>query len=155
MYFLLRRSCFDDNLWVVSVDLDFDADTNDFKIFRIVQMDQMPLGETLSRVEIYSVNQDSWKPTGRLVPFHPGSPSCTFIVKGVPSWVDAGSENLGATDPCIEKYRMVPAMTLMDSVVLVLYSPGMDRNHWIDVYVLDESCGYWIKKHTTQPIVAA
>lgn len=105
---LLRRSCFDDDLWEVSVGLGFDAGANDFKISRIVQMAQMPLGEILSWVEMYSANQDCRKPTARLVTFCPRSPNCTFIVKGVPYWVDVGSENLGAIGPCSENHRMVP-----------------------------------------------
>lgn len=161
---LPTRTYSDDDLWVASVGLGFNADANDFKIFRIVPV---RLGRSLSRVEIYSANLDSWNHTQRSVPFLPRSPNCNFIIKGMPYWIDADSESLEAIDPCTEKHRMVAypthvknqstsvhPMTLMDSVALLIYSPGMDPNHLVDVYILDDSCDHWIKKHTTQPIVA-
>ncbi|KAL8090460.1 hypothetical protein AgCh_039787 [Apium graveolens] len=160
---LPTRGCFDDDLWIPSVGLGFNADANDFKIFRIVPV---RLGRSLSRVEIYSANLDSWNRVQRSAPFLPRSPNCNFIVKGVPYWIDADTENLLAIDPCTEKHRMVPypmhvknqstsvhPMTFMDSVALLIYSPGMDPNNLVDVYILDESCDYWIKKRSTQPIV--
>lgn len=94
------------DMWeIVSVGIGFDAVANDYKIIRIVPVSYPPSSKEniMSRVEIYSANQDSWKDIngGALIPFCPGLPNCKFVIKGVPYWHVWGRENkgLGAIDP--------------------------------------------------------
>lgn len=162
------------DMWeLVSVGFGFDADGNDYKIIRIVPVSYPPSSNEniMSRVEIYSAKKDSWKDIngGALIPFCPGLPNCNFVIKGVPYWHVWGRENygLGVIDPRTGMHREIPypdyvknqrtdahPVNLLDSISLLIYSPGQDPNHLVDVYVLDETCGQWTKKYTTQPIVA-
>ncbi|KAK1390488.1 hypothetical protein POM88_018666 [Heracleum sosnowskyi] len=161
------RKFIHDNSTRVSVGLGYDADATDFRIVRIVPdvSKSSSTDDIMSRVEIFSNKKDCWEDVndGAFIPFCPVLQNCNFIIKGVPYWQAEGG--LAVIDPCTGMYRRVPypkyvtnqrtwvnPVNSMDSVAVFVYSPGIEVNDLVDVYVLDDSCGSWMKKYTTGPI---
>ncbi|XP_074343634.1 uncharacterized protein LOC141682843 isoform X2 [Apium graveolens] len=179
---LLERRFMFDVMGRMSVGLGFDAVKGDFRIVRIVPVLLRPDFKlySWSRVEIYSVDRDSWKNNGKksVIPFWPKLPNCNFVVGGVPYWVGVDEyvedmrefcpyrlEMLGRIDPCNELYKKVEypehvkneytrvhPVKFKESVAVLIQSPGEFVNRMVDMYVLDEKAALWTKIHTIGPL---
>ncbi|KAK1372540.1 hypothetical protein POM88_028733 [Heracleum sosnowskyi] len=76
--------------YVSTVGLGFVPEEDDYRIVRIVLIHRVPKSwECWSRVEVYSVNSDSWTYVDNedCIPFWPNLPNSSFILKGVPYFV--------------------------------------------------------------------
>ncbi|KAL8134482.1 hypothetical protein AgCh_009487 [Apium graveolens] len=72
-------------------DSQIEKGTNDYKIIRVVPVREPDFKPySLSRVEIYSANSNSWTDVDSdegFIPFCPKLPNCNFIIRGCPYWV--------------------------------------------------------------------
>ncbi|KAL8101639.1 hypothetical protein AgCh_033508 [Apium graveolens] len=165
--------------YVSSIGLGFVAEEDDFRIVRIVPVHRGPESrECWSRVEVYSVNSDSWIYVDNedCIPFWPNLPNSNFILEGVPYFVgvdllpeDLGTYNpylhevLAAFDPLTRAYKKISypmhvknkttcvhPLNWKDSVAALVQSPGKYPNHLVDMYVLDKNNDNWTKVYTIE-----
>lgn len=159
-----------------SVGLAFDYLTDDYRIIRLVSV-VTDADEPSSRIEMYSVNQDSWldAATSSPFPYFTTQPNCSVIVKGIPYWsrnyqdfyypyCEFQSNVIATVDPHTGLYKeisypqivtnentTVHPFNFMDSLAVLIYensNPKMFR-----VYALDEKShgANWINLCTSAP----
>lgn len=153
-----------------SIGLAFDSLTNDYKIIRLASRPSHT-----SRIDVYSANQDSWSSNSE-IPFFTTQPNCSLILKGVPYWSrnfkyedhrydDFQSNFIASIDPhtgsykeisypqiALNKKTSVHPFNLMDSLALLIYSPGEIPNQTIHIYALNDensSAITWINIYST------
>ncbi|KAK1369793.1 F-box domain-containing protein [Heracleum sosnowskyi] len=157
-----------------SIGLAFDSLTNDYKIIRLASL--LTYSYPTSRIEVYSAKQDSWSVVNPQISFFTTQPNCSLILKGVPYWsrnyvpVDPFYDNfqshfIASVDPHTGSYKKIPypqivlnkktsihPFDFMDSLALLIYSPGEKPNQTFHVYALDDenSCATtWINVYST------
>ncbi|KAK1377162.1 F-box domain-containing protein [Heracleum sosnowskyi] len=158
-----------------SFGLAFDSLTNDYKIIMLVSSVSTRPCPT-SRIEVYSAKQDSWSEVNSQVPFFTTRPNCSLILKGVPYWSrnyiptdcshdDCQRNFIASVHPHTGLYKKIPypqivlnkktsihPFNFMDSLALLIYSPGDKPNQTFHVYALDDEDGSattWINIYST------
>ncbi|XP_074330658.1 putative F-box protein At1g32420 [Apium graveolens] len=164
--------------WFESIGLAFDSLANDYKVIRLLPLlrQMTSSSSSISRVEVYSASQDSWSVVHSEIPFFTTQLKCSLIVKGVPYWsrnyhssycvYDNFQSNVIASfDPRTGLYKKISypqillnektsvhPFNLMDSLAILMYSPGEKPNQTFHVYALDDenSCATtWINLCST------
>ncbi|KAK1367509.1 hypothetical protein POM88_033601 [Heracleum sosnowskyi] len=145
-----------------SVGLGFDSETNDCKVICIVPV---PHGGSWSKIQIYSNNQDMWAQCNLdgIVPFRPQETlHCKFVFNGVPYWLGhnwklGDFQFFARVNPCTGLFQtfqfpqdvnpaLVDLVKLRESVAALVKCPSKYASIIsVDLYLMDEKCGSWMK----------
>ncbi|KAK1367512.1 hypothetical protein POM88_033604 [Heracleum sosnowskyi] len=150
----------------MSAGLGFDHVNGDFKIIWVG-----PVGKSeSSRVEIYSVKEESWYVGDEITNFSPSSFQCNFVLRGAPYWTGrdgkrdknlGGFDVLARIDPCTgscSRFRypdhgkdyVVSIVKLRDVVAALV--PSSVQNNVLNLYHLDENSGSWTLMNCVGPL---
>lgn len=145
----------------ISLGFGFDHASNDYKVVRIItNLLRFP---AVSRVEVYSLNENSWKEIEVELEFKMIQPLCAAIVKGLPYWLaedisvpkrfilvsfDVQSEKfckVSVSDGILGHGMLIGILEFKESVAIIVCS----KYHEMEIWALDDdssgrSC--WIKK---------
>ncbi|CAK9142902.1 unnamed protein product [Ilex paraguariensis] len=157
----------------VSLGLGFDPVENDHKIVRIMCMTPKMPKKIQVKVQVYSVNRDSWKRIQVETPFYLFQTRCNAIVKGIPYWtafIESESKFLEVllffdTQNEVFLQGAVPnfpmgegtnarLVELKDGLASLVYylSEESNKGVCVDVWVLDDCKKSWSKKFSVGPI---
>ncbi|CAK9142900.1 unnamed protein product [Ilex paraguariensis] len=158
----------------VSLGLGFDPVENDYKIVRIMCMTPKKPKKIQVKVQVYSVNRDSWKVIQDETPFYLIQTRCNAIAKGIPYWTafiesekSEFHEVLLFFDTQKEVFLQgaVPnfpmgegtnarLVELKDGLASLVYylSEESNKGAGVDVWVLDDCKKSWSKKFSVGPI---
>ncbi|KAL6541358.1 hypothetical protein OROHE_011066 [Orobanche hederae] len=155
----------------VSLGLGYDAEGDDFKVVRIVRLNEN--GDDMSIwVEVYSVNSDSWMTIKPDFHFRVFSTETVLVVNGNPYWdadvdkTDSSNYRSGMVLVWFDVRKMVFKVTPIythnlnnDNVHVLMDWEGSlgalvhsTCNEPVDVWVFDDGDYIWRKKHTFGPI---
>lgn len=158
----------------VSFGFGFDHIVNDYKVVRIVWPSRSI--NSPGQVEVYSVNDGSWREIVVELDFELMQGSCGSIVKGNPYWVALKHrwENQGtffvSFDVHNEVFRTIPRpdvdildkersyysmVEFEESFAIIACNWDEGRNLKVSLWAMDDDCGgksSWTKKFTVGPV---